>query len=71
MMILGGGVIPLLQGRICDIDLTNRRNICISWTHFSYVVPLTGFAYLGFMVLLSSNIKKQGVLQVESEGGGH
>jgi hypothetical protein len=30
-----------------------------------------GFAYLGFMVLLSSNIKKQGVLQVESEGGGH
>jgi hypothetical protein len=38
---------------------------------FSYVVPLTGFAYLGFMVLLSSNIKKQGVLQVESEGGGH
>jgi FHS family L-fucose permease-like MFS transporter len=69
MMILGGGVIPLLQGRICDIDLTNPAGIFgISWTHFSYVVPLTGFAY-GF--LLSSNIKKQGVLQVESEGGGH
>jgi hypothetical protein len=49
----------LLQGRICD-DLTNPAGIFgISWTHFSYVVPLTGFAYLGFMVLLSSNIKNK------------
>jgi FHS family L-fucose permease-like MFS transporter len=33
MMILGGGVIPLLQGRICDIDLTNPAGIFgISWT---------------------------------------
>jgi FHS family L-fucose permease-like MFS transporter len=52
MMILGGGVIPLIQGRICDIDLTNPAGIFgISWTRFSYVVPLVGFAYLGFMVI--------------------
>jgi hypothetical protein len=44
-----GGVIPLIQGRICDIDLTNPAGIFgISWTRFSYVVPLVGFAYLGF-----------------------
>ena len=73
MMILGGGVIPLLQGRICDIDLTNPSGIFgISWTHFSYVVPLVGFAYLGFYGFYCPQIlKKQGVLQVESEGGGH
>jgi FHS family L-fucose permease-like MFS transporter len=73
MMILVGGVIPLLQGRICDIDLTNPAGIFgISWTHFSYVVPLTGFAYLGFYGFYCPQIlKKQGVLQVESEGGGH
>jgi hypothetical protein len=48
MMILGGGVIPLIQGRICDIDLTNPAGIFGIWTRFSYVVPLVGFAYLGF-----------------------
>jgi FHS family L-fucose permease-like MFS transporter len=73
MMILGGGVIPLLQGRICDIDLTSPDGIFgISWTHFSYVVPLTGFAYLGFYGFYCPKIlQKQGVIQVESEGGGH
>ena len=73
MMILGGGVIPLVQGKICDYDLTHTDGILgISWTHFSYVVPLIGFAYLGFYGFYCPKIlKKQGVLQVESEGGGH
>ncbi|MDG2432469.1 MFS transporter [Flavobacterium sp.] len=73
MMILGGGVIPLLQGKICDYDLTHADGILgITWTHFSYVVPLLGFAYLGFYGFYCPKIlKKQGVLQVESEGGGH
>lgn len=73
MMILGGGVIPLIQGRICDIDLTSPEGILgISWTHFSYVVPLLGFAYLGFYGFYCPKIlKKQGVFQVESEGAGH
>lgn len=73
MMILGGGIIPLIQGRICDFDLTGPEGIMgISWTHFSYIVPLLGFAYLGFYGFYCPKIlKKQGVFYVETEGGGH
>ena len=73
MMILGGGVIPLLQGSICDFDLTRPDGIFgISWTHFSYVVPLLGFAYLFFYGFYCPKIlKKQGISHVVSEGGGH
>jgi FHS family L-fucose permease-like MFS transporter len=73
MMILGGGVIPLIQGRICDIDLTNPAGIFgISWTRFSYVVPLVGFAYLGFYGYYCPKIlKRQGIGRIETEGGGH
>ncbi|MFV8269579.1 MFS transporter [Flavobacterium sp. GT2N3] len=71
MMILGGGVIPLIQGSICDIDLTSPNGIFgISWTHFSYIVPLLGFAYLGFYGFYCPKIlKKQGINHIESEGG--
>lgn len=73
MMILGGGVIPLVQGGICDLDLTNPDGIFgISYTHFSYIVPLIGFAYLAFYGFYCPKIlEKQGVSHVISEGGGH
>lgn len=73
MMILGGGVIPLIQGYICDLDATNPNGILgITFTHFSYIVPLLGFAYLAFYGFYCPKIlKKQGVSYVESEGGGH
>jgi len=73
MMILGGGVIPLVQGRICDIDSISPKGIFgISWTHFSYIVPLIGFAYLGFYGFYCPKIlKRQGINHIESEGGGH
>ena len=73
MMILGGGVIPLVQGSICDIDITSPNGIFgISWTHFSYIVPLLGFAYLGFYGFYCPKIlKRQGINHIESEGGGH
>lgn len=73
MMILGGGVIPLVQGSICDFDITSPEGIMgISWTHFSYIIPLIGFAYLAFYGFYCPKIlKKQGVFHVESEGGGH
>ena len=63
MMILGGGVIPLIQGSICDIDLTSPGGIFgITWTHFSYIVPLLGFAYLGFYGFYCPKIlKRQGI----------
>lgn len=73
MMILGGGIIPLVQGSICDFDLTKPEGIFgITWTHFSYIVPLLGFAYLGFYGFYCPKIlKKQGISHVQSEGGGH
>lgn len=73
MMILGGGVIPLVQGSICDFDSTSPNGIFgISWTHFSYVIPLIGFAYLAFYGFYCPKIlKKQGIYHIESEGGGH
>ncbi|PIF30399.1 FHS family L-fucose permease-like MFS transporter [Flavobacterium sp. 9] len=74
MMILGGGVIPLVQGSICDIDLTSPGGIFgITWTHFSYIVPLIGFAYLGFYGFYCPKIlKSQGIdHNIQSEGGGH
>ncbi len=74
MMILGGGVIPLIQGSICDIDVTSPGGIFgITWTHFSYIVPLIGFAYLGFYGFYCPKIlKRQGIdHNIQSEGGGH
>ncbi len=73
MMILGGGVIPLIQGSICDFDLTQPEGIMgISWTHFSYIIPLIGFAYLAFYGFYCPKIlKKQGIFHIESEGGAH
>ncbi len=73
MMILGGGVIPLVQGKICDLDLSNPEGILgITFTHFSYIVPLIGFAYLAFYGYYCPKLlKKQGISSVESAGGGH
>jgi FHS family L-fucose permease-like MFS transporter len=73
MMILGGGVIPLVQGSICDFDLSSTGGIFgITWTHFSYIVPLLGFAYLGFYGFYCPKIlKRQGISHIETEGGGH
>ncbi|MEO7978738.1 MFS transporter [Flavobacterium sp.] len=73
MMILGGGVIPLVQGSICDLDATHPEGILgITYTHFSYVVPLLGFAYLAFYGFYCPKIlERQGVSHVISEGGGH
>lgn len=49
MMVLGGGILPLVQASICDLDsLQNNVVFGVTWTHFSYIVPLFGFAYLTF-----------------------
>lgn len=73
MMILGGGIIPLVQGYICDKDLASPQGIMgISWTHFSYIIPLIGYLYLAFYGYITPKIlKKQGVVLTRSEGSGH
>lgn len=73
MMILGGGVIPLVQGWICDHDLTSPEGIMgISYTHFSYIVPVVCFLYIAFYGFITPKLlKKQGVLLSESTSNAH
>ncbi|WP_231577200.1 hypothetical protein [Sphingobacterium sp. IITKGP-BTPF85] len=61
MMILGGGVIPPIQGKLADII----------GIHNSYLLPLLGFAYIVFFAIaVKSVLKKQGINidDVEAEG---
>ncbi|MCI3937720.1 MFS transporter [Chryseobacterium aahli] len=73
MMILGGGIIPLIQGWICDFDKTSPEGVMgITWTHFSYVIPILCFVYLAFYGFVTPRIlKKQGIIMGETTSGGH
>jgi FHS family L-fucose permease-like MFS transporter len=73
MMILGGGIIPLIQGAICDIDKTSPEGILgITYTHFSYIIPVLCFAYLAFYGYITPRIlKKQGIKVGEMETVAH
>ncbi|WP_228446823.1 MFS transporter [Chryseobacterium sp. 3008163] len=73
MMILGGGIIPLVQGWICDFDKTSPEGVMgITWTHFSYVIPILCFVYLAFYGFVTPRIlKKQGIIMGETTSGGH
>ena len=52
MMIMGGGIISILQGYIADLTSI----------HFSYIVCIICFAYLAFYAIATKNIfKKQGL----------
>jgi FHS family L-fucose permease-like MFS transporter len=63
MMILGGSIIPPVQGILADT----------SGIHLSYVIPVLCFAYLAFFALKAgSELKKQGIDVDNLEaGGGH
>ena len=63
MMILGGGIIPPIQGKISDII----------GIHQSYVVAVVCFGYLVLFAILTKNIfKKQNIdVDVIEVDGGH
>ncbi|MBS0581683.1 MAG: MFS transporter [Proteobacteria bacterium] len=63
MMILGGGIIPPLQGKLADI----------LGIHYSFIVPVLCFAYLAlFAWLVRGILGKQGIdLDQLAAGGGH
>ncbi|WP_183566328.1 MFS transporter [Mucilaginibacter sp. SP1R1] len=70
MMILGGSIIPPLQGKIAD----GANNIVpgMSGIHFSYIVPVIGFAYLAYFAWkVSRELRSQGIDldHVEVKGG--
>ena len=52
MMILGGGIIPPIQGKLADII----------GIHNSYIIPLLGFIYIiAFAILAKKFLKKQNI----------
>ncbi len=63
MMILGGGIIPPIQGKLADVI----------GIHQSYWVPVVCFAYLAFFAFAVKRIlKNQGIdYDAAVEGGGH
>lgn len=70
MMILGGSIIPPLQGKIAD----GAGNVVpgMSGIHFSYIVPVIGFAYLAYFAWkVSHELRHQGIDldHVEIKGG--
>jgi FHS family L-fucose permease-like MFS transporter len=70
MMILGGSIIPPLQGKIADGS--NNLIAGMSGIHFSYIVPVIGFAYLAYFAWkASSELRSQGIDldHVEVKGG--
>ncbi len=61
MMILGGALIPPVQGIICDMDIHSLAFNGITYTHLSYFIPLVGFIYLIWHTRQSvRSLKKQG-----------
>ncbi|MFN8243493.1 MAG: MFS transporter [Ferruginibacter sp.] len=65
MMILGGGIIPPIQGKLADIPSVGIHN--------SYWVAVVCFAYLAFFAYAVQGIlRRQGVdFEKPSSGGGH
>lgn len=64
MMILGGGIIPPIQGKLADII----------GIHQSYIIPVLCFGYLTlFAIWVRTILKKQGidVDELEAAGSGH
>jgi MFS transporter, FHS family, L-fucose permease len=63
MMILGGGIIPPIQGKLADII----------GIHQSYIIAVVCYAYLAFFAFIVKGIlRKQGIdYDAEVSGGGH
>lgn len=62
MMILGGGIIPPIQGKLADIIGIQQ----------SYWIPVVCFAYLAFFaVAVKGILKKQGINYEETAAGSH
>jgi FHS family L-fucose permease-like MFS transporter len=52
MMILGGSIVPPVQGILADT----------AGIHLSYIIPVIGFAYLAFFAWkVSGELRKQGI----------
>ena len=61
MMILGGGIIPPIQGKVADY-LQSKSSVAGVGIHESYWVPVLCFAYIAFSAFAVKGIlKRQGI----------
>jgi FHS family L-fucose permease-like MFS transporter len=61
-MILGGGIIPPIQGKLADLIGIQA----------SYFIPVICFAYLAlFAILVERTLKKQGLTDFSISSSGH
>ena len=72
MMILGGGIIPPIQGKLADF-LQSTSTVAGSGIHQSYWIPALCFSYIAFFAFVVKGIlSKQGISYDKSTGaGGH
>ncbi len=72
MMILGGGIIPPIQGKVADY-LQANSSIDGAGIHGSYWIAVLCYAYLAFFAFRAKGIlRKQGIdYDAEVSGGGH
>jgi FHS family L-fucose permease-like MFS transporter len=70
MMILGGGVIPPIQGKLADY-LESKSSVVGAGIHESYWIPLLCFAYVTlFAFFVKGILKRQGIdyeMPIETE----
>jgi FHS family L-fucose permease-like MFS transporter len=73
MMILGGGIIPPIQGKLSDFLQSSHLDKPGYGIHQSFWVPVVCFAYiLFFAIAVKGILKKQGINYEEAEAkGGH
>ena len=61
MMILGGGIIPPIQGKLSDVI----------GIHHSYIVPIICFSYLAFFAFAVKGILKKQGIDYDAQVSGH
>ena len=73
MMILGGGIIPPIQGKLSDFLQSSHLDTPGYGIHNSFWVPVACFAYiLVFAIAVKGILKKQGINYEDAEvKGGH
>jgi FHS family L-fucose permease-like MFS transporter len=73
MMILGGGIIPPIQGKLADYLQSSHEDLPGYGIHNSFWIPVLCFAYiLFFSIIVKGILKKQGINYEETEAkGGH
>jgi FHS family L-fucose permease-like MFS transporter len=66
MMILGGAIIPPMQGAVIDMEISNDPNVH-TYTQLSYLVPLLCFAYLAWHAVQTRKVLKKQGLDVDAQ----